>query len=64
MNNTLITRAIALMVFTLPTLSAIAQNDLTGCEAKQSRFCPQVSATYKSLALNSTQRRSRCLILN
>ncbi|MBW4204110.1 DUF1090 domain-containing protein [Enterobacter cloacae subsp. cloacae] len=51
MNNTLITRAIALMVFTLPTLSAIAQSDLTGCEAKRAEIQSQID--YAQLHRNT-----------
>ncbi|HGV9262141.1 DUF1090 domain-containing protein [Klebsiella aerogenes] len=43
MNHTLITRVIALMVFMLPALSAVAQSELTGCAAKRAEIQNQIN---------------------
>lgn len=42
MNKTMMTRAIALMAFTLPALSAVAQTGLTGCAAKRAEIQQQI----------------------
>lgn len=64
MNNTLITQAIALLVFTLPALSAIAQNELTGCDAKRAEiqsqmdYAQQHGNTYRLEGLKKALRET------